>query len=85
MEELKSAELGDPAISAATALRNAPKQPSIKKELGRLFGRASRSDFVPSAVAAEGTKPQKKKKKSMTDVPKPITTVCLSEDTAFIP
>ena len=86
MKELESAELGtcDPAVDAATALRNAPKQPSIKKELGRLFGRVSQGDFVSSAVAAVGG-PQKKKKKSGATVPKQITTVCLFEDSAFIP
>ena len=52
--EEKSVELGTcHQVSAATALGNEPKQqPSLKKELGILFGRASQatSNFVPSAV-----------------------------------
>ena len=65
-------------LDAAVSMKNICKEPSIKKELSRLF---SSKSFTPSAV---GKYERKKARKTATAKSRHVTTVCLVQPVACV-
>ena len=91
MEELKAtyarpSSTAETAVALAEDLKAAPKEPTVKTELAKLFGKSQSDKSFSFNVSAVATQPQKKKKRSTLDaVRKPVTAVCLEKKPTSIP